>query len=57
MWRTMSGARVFMAIMGILIAVVGSFLAAYVDKYLGIGAILVGGFLLTLTVTKFTELD
>jgi hypothetical protein len=53
----MSGARLFIAALGSIIAVAGGAAAVYFDKYLGIGMILVGGFLLTLTITKFSDTD
>jgi len=53
----MSGARLFIALLGLVIAVAGGAAAAYFDKYLGIGMILAGGFLLTLTITKFSDTD
>jgi hypothetical protein len=55
MSSSMSGARLFVAALGIVIAVAGAVMAAYVEKFLGIGMVLVGGFLLTLTVTKFSD--
>jgi hypothetical protein len=53
----MSGARMFIAALGLIIAVAGGAAATYIDKYMGIGMILVGGFLLTLTITKFSDTD
>ncbi len=48
----MAGARGFVAAIGVLTALAGVAVAAYVDKISGIAMIAVGGFLLTLVVTR-----
>jgi len=47
----------FVAALGLIIAVIGGVAAAYFDKFLGIGMVVVGGFLLILTITKYSDTD
>jgi len=53
----MSGVRLFIAALGLIIAASGGAAAIYIDKYLGLGMVVVGGFLLILTITKFSDID
>lgn len=53
----MSGARLFIAALGVALGVAGGAMAVFFDKYLGIGMVVVGGFLVILTITKFSDTD
>lgn len=57
MSRQMSGARLFIAGLGAIIALAGGIVAGYYERFLGIGMIVVGGFLIILTITKFSDTD
>ena len=48
----MSGARAFVAFLGIVIAVAGAVTAILLDRFIGIALVLIGGFLLTLPFTR-----
>jgi len=49
---SMTGARSLVAAIGVLTALAGVVAAAYFDKIAGIAMVLIGGFLLTLVVTR-----
>lgn len=53
--RSMAGTRGLVAGIGVVMAVAGVVVAGYVDKISGIAMIAVGGFLLSLVVTRSHE--
>ena len=48
----MAGARTFIATIGVIIALAGVAVAAYVERILGMAMVAIGGFLLSLAVTR-----
>ena len=55
MSKTMSGPRLFIALLGVVIALAGVVTAVYYDRFVGIAFVLVGGFLITLPLTRSTD--
>lgn len=44
----MSGPRIFVAFLGLIMALIGVVAALYIERFLGIAFIIVGGFLISL---------